>query len=81
MADRDFARDIAFFFAGMGVGASVALLLAPYSGRHTRRLIRRQGEDAREYVAEKGREVYDRGRELADDARRFVERSVKEVTE
>lgn len=48
------------------VGASVALLLAPYSGEETRRLIRRRYEKERAQLMK-------RGRRLANDAGGYVE--------
>jgi len=79
MAERDASTDVAIFLAGAAFGAGVALLLAPQSGRKTRRLIQKKGQDTLDYVAGKGHDIYDRGKELADDATRFAERTIKSV--
>jgi gas vesicle protein len=69
------------FLAGMGVGASIALLFAPKSGRDTRRLIGKTARHGTEAVADagrdiidKGRELYEKGRKVADDAVELFER-------
>ncbi len=41
---------LTFLFIGLGVGAAVALLFAPKSGKQTRRALRRKYEDARDVV-------------------------------
>jgi gas vesicle protein len=75
---RDFdddVRGLLCFLAGMGVGAVVALLFAPQSGKETRRLIAKKAEKSREYfediaddLRDRGRDLYERGKELAKDA-------------
>jgi len=72
MLDCRHAAFAGFFLAGVGIGAGVALLLAPKSGRETRRLISRKTEDGMDFVAAKGRglrrqaeDTLERGKELA----------------
>jgi gas vesicle protein len=72
----DDLRTITWFLAGMGVGATVALLFAPKSGKETRRLIARNAERSREYLEDtaerlrdRGKDLYDKGRDVARDAR------------
>ncbi len=59
---------------GVAIGAGVALLYAPQTGKDTRKLIRRKAEDARdaivetseqikETITETGETIYDAGRE------------------
>ena len=78
------------FLTGAALGASVALLMAPHSGRMTRRAIRRRAEEAGDYVseigdelAEKGRELYERGvsaaRQAADEASQSVREKVEKA--
>lgn len=79
---RDFDDDlraITWFLAGMGVGAAVALLYAPKSGKETRKLIARGAERSRDYLEDtaerlrdRGKDLYDRGRDVARDARDAV---------
>ena len=63
------------FIAGMAVGAAVALLGAPKSGRLLRRDLKRNLEDATENVREK---VDDQMRDLQENLR-DVESALKDV--
>jgi gas vesicle protein len=66
---------LAFLFVGLGVGALVALLLAPKTGRQMRRTLKRQYEDARDYVgdlADAAAPALRRGAKWANDAREKV---------
>ena len=77
---------LAWFLVGAAVGATVALLYAPQSGKDTRRLISKQTErgkdalaDTSKDVLDRGRELYERGREFADEAADLFERGKKAV--
>ena len=72
-ADRNLTGiAVAFFLVGAAVGAGIALLVAPQSGKQTRRLLQRQYEDAAEAIAEKAGAIRERGREMVDDAKEKV---------
>lgn len=83
---------IGWFIAGTAVGAAIALLLAPQSGARTRRTLKKQAERGRKALVdseifEKGRELYERGREIAEEAadlfergRRIAEKTIDERT-
>jgi gas vesicle protein len=45
--------NLGFFLAGLGLGAIVALLLAPKSGKEAREYITGKAEEGREYVKAK----------------------------
>lgn len=68
-----------YFLAGAGIGAVLALLFAPKSGRETRELIARTATDGREYLANKVTEgkqfVEETGRKVGDDFSSFLDRS------
>ena len=72
-----------FFLAGAGIGAVLALLFAPKSGRETRELLARTATDSREFITNKvteGRQlVDDRRRKLTDDFSSFVDKSKEAV--
>lgn len=75
-----------WFLAGAAVGAAVALLFAPQSGRETRQLIARRAGEGREAlteksheIADKGRELYDKGKKIADEAAELFDRGRKLV--
>ena len=59
------ATNLGFFLAGLGLGAIVALLLAPQSGK-----------DTREYIAGKAEEGRDFVKATAEDLRRQAEEAV-----
>jgi gas vesicle protein len=66
---------LVWFLAGSAIGAAIALLYAPQSGEDTRRYIGKQArkgrralEDVSEDLSDRGRELYEKGRRLADDA-------------
>ncbi|MGH9555463.1 MAG: YtxH domain-containing protein [Terriglobales bacterium] len=63
---------VAFFLVGAAVGAGIALLVAPQSGKQTRRMLQRRYEDAADAVAEKAEAIRERGREMVDDAKEKV---------
>ncbi len=63
---------LAFFLVGAAVGAGIALLVAPQSGKQTRRLLRRQYEDAADYVAGQADAARERGREIVEGAKEKV---------
>ena len=68
-----------FFLAGAGVGALLALLFAPKSGRETRDIIARTATDSRDFLSNKvteGRQFMgETGRKVTDDFSHFVDRS------
>lgn len=73
--------NLVWFVAGAAIGATIALLYAPQSGRDTRRVIRKKSREAREAISEqggelweKGRELYEKGLRVADDAAEMIER-------
>jgi gas vesicle protein len=86
MARDDNAISAGWFLVGAAIGAAIALLYAPQSGKDTRRLIAKKSEQSREVlldsskeVLDRGKELFDRGRELADEAADIFERGRKLV--
>src|SRR5215468_6075230 len=77
------ADKLVFFLTGAGIGAVLALLLAPKSGRETRDLIARTATDSRDYITNKvteGRQVVEqKGRRFGDDFTSFVDKSKEAV--
>jgi len=78
MSDREEAQDrlannIGWFVAGTVVGMTAAILLAPQSGRQTRRFISDKTKEGKEAVAETGKDVYDRSKDMIDKGRQLVE--------
>jgi len=48
---------LAFLLVGVGIGAGLALLFAPQSGKETRKYLARRAEDGKEYMTSVGREI------------------------
>ena len=71
------------FLAGASIGAVLALLFAPKSGKETRELIARTAAEGREFVASKASEgrqfVEEKGRKVSDDFTSFIDRSKEAV--
>ncbi len=70
-----------WFVAGAAIGATIALLYAPQSGKETRRVIKKRTREGRETLSEasrdlvdKGRELYEKGLRVADEAAEMIER-------
>ena len=86
MADESSGDRIIWFLTGASIGAAIALLYAPASGAQTRRRIVKRTQQGRDAIAdsgkdmlERGREMYERGRKLADEAADMFERGRKLV--
>lgn len=72
MAEDNSSR-VVWFLVGAAVGGAIALLLAPKSGRDTRRFIVRKTEEGRDAIADAGKELLDRGREYYEKGRKIAE--------
>jgi len=75
-SDRSTASTaVTFLFIGLGIGALMALLFAPKSGRQMRKLLKRKYEDAREQADDliaRGSDLFERGSEIAQTAKEKV---------
>jgi gas vesicle protein len=67
------SNTIAWFVAGAIIGAAVALVCAPRSGRDTRQFLSEKAQESKERVAEGTRDVIDVGREMFERGRKLVE--------
>ena len=57
MSENNGGSNFAFFVAGLGIGALLALLFAPKSGEETRNMIAQKATEGRDYVATRGKEL------------------------
>jgi gas vesicle protein len=64
MSEENDGSRVGFFLAGLGIGAVMALLFAPRSGKETRDLIVQTAEEGKDYVITKSEEL----RKQAEDA-------------
>lgn len=69
-----------YFLAGSVTGASVALLLAPQSGRATRERMRRQLSDTAGSARDLKHQLSRRGQKIRDEARHRVDDAVAALT-
>jgi gas vesicle protein len=81
---RDNGSNLVWFTAGAAIGATIALLYAPKTGKDTRKLIGKRTRASREAivdaggdVADKAKELFEKGRQMADDAAELFERGRK----
>jgi gas vesicle protein len=80
------ASRIAWFLTGALIGATVAVLYAPKSGKDTRQFIAGKTQQGREAVeaasgniVDTSREMFEKGRKLVEDAAELFERGRKLV--
>jgi gas vesicle protein len=78
---RDNGNHLIWFTAGAAIGATIALLYAPQTGKETRRYLGKKSREGREVLsdaggdlAEKGKELFEKGRRVADEAADLFER-------
>lgn len=64
------SANVAWFVAGVGIGAALALLFAPRSGKQTRDFISQKAQAG----MDRSREAIERGKHLVDDATDLFER-------
>jgi gas vesicle protein len=85
-SEFDLGNNVAWFLTGAFIGAAVALLYTPKSGKETRRYLADKVQHSKDAVAdtssgivEAGKDMFDRGRQLVDDAADLFERGRKLV--
>jgi gas vesicle protein len=71
--EEEGSSSLAWFLTGAIIGATVAMLYAPKTGRETRQLIADRTQQSRDAVAEGGKEIIDAGREMFERGRKLVE--------
>jgi gas vesicle protein len=85
MAEND-SSSMFWFITGAVIGAAAALLYAPGPGKQTRDQLTRKGAETADSLTQtsnelmdKGKELYERGRGLAEEAAELFERGRKLV--
>jgi gas vesicle protein len=66
MRDCNGPTKLLYFLGGLSIGAILALLFAPQSGKRTRDLIAQKAAEGKDYVTTKGREVVRQAEELVE---------------
>jgi gas vesicle protein len=80
MSDTRTGDRAAFFLLGAAVGAAAALLLAPAPGAHTRRKLRRRGEEVADYLIHAGNELVEKCEDLYERSGEVVEDATHELS-
>ena len=76
---NDASDRVLWMLAGVGIGAGLALLFAPQSGRDTRRYLARVAEDGRDHLAESGQEVFEKGKQVIERGKAVVDEALEFV--
>ena len=71
MSDRD-SNTFLWFLAGLGVGAMVGVLYAPYSGQEKREVLRSKADEGRDYLRERARKAREQASDWAERGRDVV---------
>ncbi|MFB3922984.1 MAG: YtxH domain-containing protein [Terriglobia bacterium] len=80
MSEDNGASKVAFFLAGAGIGAVLALLFAPKSGKETRDFLTQKAEEGRDYVSNRGREIRKQAEEAVDKAKDVVSKQKEQLS-
>lgn len=80
MSDNNGASKVAFFLAGMGIGAILALLFAPKSGKETRDYLAQKAEEGKEYVTVRGRELRKQAEDAVEKAKDVVTKQKEQLS-
>jgi gas vesicle protein len=79
MSEKNSGDKVLYLLAGAGIGAVLALLFAPKTGRETRELIARTANDGRDFLSNKAAEgrsyIEGTGRKVTDEFSSFIEKS------
>jgi len=72
---------VAFFVAGVGVGAIIAALYTPKSGKETRRMIAQKAGEGMDYLESRGKELRNQAEDAVDRGKEFVNRQKDRLAE
>ncbi len=79
MSENNGGSKLAFFLAGAGIGAILALLFAPKSGKETRDFLTQKAEESRDYLTTKSREIREQAGDLVDRGKERLAREKERV--
>ena len=72
MSEENDGSKLGFFLAGLGIGAVMALLFAPRSGKETRDMIVHKAEEGRDFVVTKTEEIRQQAEYAVEKGRDMV---------
>ncbi|MCL5005123.1 MAG: YtxH domain-containing protein [Acidobacteria bacterium] len=80
MSENNSGSNVAFFLAGAGIGAILALLFAPKSGKETRDYLTQKAGESREKVAAKSQEYRRQAEGYVDKAKEVVNKQKEQLS-
>lgn len=80
MSNSNGSSKLAFFLAGVGIGAILALLFAPKSGKETRDYITHKAEEGKEYMTAKGKELRQQAEGMVDKGKDLVAKQKEQLS-
>jgi gas vesicle protein len=72
-APEEVSSTLAWFLTGAAIGVTVAFLYAPKSGRDTRQFITEKTQQGKDAVTDSSRDIMDAGRDMFERGRKLVE--------
>jgi gas vesicle protein len=81
MSHSGFATKVGYFFVGASLGAAVAMLFAPRSGKETREYLADRAGEGKDYLAGRGRELRRQAADAVDRGKTFVGRHKDRLAE
>lgn len=69
MSENDKGAKFLYFLVGGGVGAIIALLFAPRSGKETREFLAQKAVEGKEYLSTTARNVQDKATDVIDQTK------------
>ncbi len=72
---------LGFFLAGAGLGAVVAVLYTPRSGKDTRRLIALKTEEGKDYLESRSKELRRQAEDAVDRGKEYVSKQKDRLAE
>jgi gas vesicle protein len=69
----DCVSRLAWFLTGAAIGAMVAILYAPKSGKDTRKYITHRAQQGKQAVADTSKDIVDASKEMIDRGRKLVD--------
>jgi len=79
MVDMESSDKLLWFIAGASIGATLAVLFAPQSGKETREYLAEQARRGRDAVGEASHEAFATGRDLFEKGRALADEAASEV--
>ena len=71
---------VVFFLAGAGIGAAIALLFAPKTGRETREILARKASEGAQFVQAGSRRFAEEASGLVEKSKETIQRQKEGIT-